>query len=67
MGGAVFAPQMKKRLAALEAGDAAAAKSALNKIVGFAVFDTVLVLVAVLAMVHKWKPSRGFLLRAIPG
>ena len=55
MGGVAFAPQMKKRVAALDAGDPAAAKAALNKIYLFAVIDTLLVVLAVLAMVDKWK------------
>lgn len=55
MGGVVFAPLTKKRLAAFEVGDATGAKAALGKITIAGIFDTVLVLAAVLAMVSKWK------------
>jgi hypothetical protein len=55
LGALVFAPLAKRRLAALESGDTAAAAEALQRIILFAVLDTVLMLVAVLAMVHKWQ------------
>ncbi len=54
MGAAVFAPLSKRRLAALESGDTATAAQLLNRIVMFGALDTVLILLAVLAMVHKW-------------
>lgn len=55
MGGAVFSPLTKKRLAAFESGDETAAKAALSKISLAGAFDTLLVVMAVLAMVSKWK------------
>lgn len=55
MGGAVFGPLAKQRVTALEAGDEPAAASVQRRIMGFAVLDTVLILTAVLAMVHKWQ------------
>ena len=55
MGGAVFAPLTKKRLAGIDAGDEGAAKRALNRVTVAGVFDTALVLMTVLAMVYKWK------------
>jgi hypothetical protein len=54
LGLAVFAPLAQKRLDALEAGDEAAAASAMQRIIPWAVFDTVLVLLTVLAMVDRW-------------
>jgi hypothetical protein len=55
LGAAHFAPRSKARLAALEAGDEAAASRALGAIVPAAYVDTILVLTAVLAMVDKWQ------------
>jgi hypothetical protein len=55
MGGAVFAPLTKKRLAGIDAGDEGAAKAALNRITMAGVFDTALVLLTVLAMIYKWR------------
>ena len=49
-----FTPLARRRLAALEAGDVAAADEALARIMPLALLDTVLVLTAVVAMVHKW-------------
>lgn len=54
MGGLVFNPLARKRLAGLESGDLAAAEAAQARIIPAAVLDTVLVLTAVVAMVHKW-------------
>jgi hypothetical protein len=54
LGVAVFGPLAKQRVAALESGDDATARATVGKIIPFAVLDTVLVLLAVLAMVHKW-------------
>ena len=54
LGVAVFGPLAKQRVAALESGDDATAQATVQKIIPFAVLDTVLVLLAVLAMVHKW-------------
>ncbi len=54
LGVAVFGPLAKQRVAALEAGDEAAAGATVGKIIPFAILDTVLVLLAVVAMVHKW-------------
>ena len=54
LGGAVFGPLAKQRVAALEAGDMETAEKTVGKIIPFAILDTVLVLLAVLAMVHKW-------------
>ena len=55
MGVTVFAPVSRRRIAALEAGDDAAAAATLRTIIPAALFDTALVLLAVLAMVHKWQ------------
>jgi hypothetical protein len=55
MGGAVFAPLTKKRLAGIDAGDEAVAKSTLRRITLAGLFDTALVLTTVLAMVYRWK------------
>ena len=54
MGVAVFGPLAKQRADALESGDEATAQAAVGKIIPFAVLDTALVLLAVLARVHKW-------------
>jgi len=55
LGVAAFAPLAKQRLAALEAGDAPAAAAAQNRIIPLGLLDTVLILTAILAMVHKWQ------------
>jgi hypothetical protein len=49
-----FAPQMERRIQALESGDGPAADAAERRVVSLAVFDTVLVLLTILAMVDKW-------------
>jgi hypothetical protein len=54
LGGLVFAPLARQRLAGLESGDLASAEAAQNRIIPMAVLDTILVLTAVVAMVHKW-------------
>ena len=54
MGGLAFGPLAKKRLAAIEFGDAAGAAAAQSRIIPLAFLDTALVLLAVLAMVAKW-------------
>lgn len=54
MGGLVFAPLSRTRLAALESGDTAKADAAQSRIIPAAILDTILVLTAVVAMVHKW-------------
>lgn len=55
MGGVFFGPLAKRRAAALESGDEAAAAQAQGRIIPLALFDTALVLTAVLAMVDKWQ------------
>ena len=55
LGVGAFAPLAKKRLAALEAGDASAAAAAQSRIIPLGLLDTVLILTAILAMVHKWQ------------
>jgi hypothetical protein len=55
LGGAFFGPLAKRRAAALEAGDPATADRAQARIIPLAVLDTVLILTALLAMVHKWQ------------
>src|SRR5688572_19636410 len=55
MGGVFFGPLAKRRAAALESGDEAAATAAQGRIIPLALLDTVLVLTAVLAMVDKWQ------------
>jgi hypothetical protein len=54
MGVAVFGPLATRRLAALESGESDAAARAQRRIMPVAVLDTALVVLAVLAMVHKW-------------
>jgi hypothetical protein len=54
LGVAAFTPLAKRRLGALEAGDAAGAKEAQSRIIPLALLDTVLVLIAMLAMVDHW-------------
>jgi hypothetical protein len=55
MGVAAFTPLAKQRLTALEAGDEPAAAAAQRRIIPLALLDTLLVLTAILAMVHKWQ------------
>jgi hypothetical protein len=54
LGLTVFAPLADRRATALDAGDEAAAGEAMQKIIPWAVVDTVLVLLTVLAMVDRW-------------
>jgi hypothetical protein len=54
LGGLAFTPLARQRLAGLESGDLASAEAAQSRIIPLAVLDTVLVLTAVVAMVHKW-------------
>jgi hypothetical protein len=54
MGGAFFGPLAKQRLAALEAGDTAAADAAQARIIPLAYVDSALIVLAVLAMIDKW-------------
>ncbi len=54
LGGTVFGPLAHRRADALEAGETAAADAAQRKIIRFAIFDTALILITVLAMVDKW-------------
>lgn len=54
MGGALFGPLAKRRLAGLEGGDRADADAAQSRIMSFALLDTALIALAVLAMVDKW-------------
>lgn len=54
MGVGVFNPLADRRTRALEAGDDPAAARALGRIVPLGMLDTGLILVAILAMVHKW-------------
>ena len=55
MGVAFFEPLARKRAEALEAGDTSGADTAQRRIIPLALLDTALVLIAVLAMVHKWQ------------
>jgi hypothetical protein len=54
LGVAAFTPVMERRVAALESGDQAAAATAQSTVIKLALLDTALVLLAILAMVHKW-------------
>jgi hypothetical protein len=54
LGAAVFGPLAHQRLAGLESGDLAAADAAQARIIPFAILDTGLILLAILAMVDKW-------------
>lgn len=49
-----FGPLAKRRADALESGDIATADAAQARIIPLAVVDTLLVLLAILAMVDKW-------------
>ncbi len=55
MGSTVFARLAERRVIALEGGDVSGAAALLSRTLGFAVVDTLIVLTAVLAMVHKWR------------
>jgi hypothetical protein len=55
LGGAVFSPLQKRRVAAIESGDAATSTSLKARILGFGAFDTALLLLTIVAMVHKWR------------
>ncbi len=55
LGGAVFGPLAKRRIGALESGAESTAASIQSRINLFGILDTLLVLTAVLAMVHRWK------------
>ena len=55
LGGLVFSPLGARRTEALERGDDDDARRVLDRITVFAVFDTLLVLTAVLAMIDKWR------------
>jgi uncharacterized membrane protein len=54
LGAAVFSPLQAKRIAAIESGDTTAARQLMGRIVAFGVFDSALVVLTILAMVHKW-------------
>ncbi len=54
-GAAAFGPWAKRRAAALDAGDKAGADEIQRRVISLAVVDTALVLLAILAMVDKWK------------
>jgi hypothetical protein len=49
-----FGPMAKRRAEALESGDLPTADEAQRRIIPAAVFDTALVLLTILTMVHKW-------------
>jgi hypothetical protein len=49
-----FGPMATKRAEALESGDLATADEAQRRIIPAAIFDTALILLTILAMVHKW-------------
>jgi hypothetical protein len=55
MGIAVFGPLAQRRVAALDSGDRARADAVQRHIIGFALVDTALIVVAIAAMVHKWQ------------
>lgn len=54
MGGMVFGPLAERRANALDAGDTHTADRALSTTLKAAYLDTALVLLALVAMVHKW-------------
>lgn len=54
MGVGVFTPLTRRKLASLEGGDTSTALAVQRRIVGFALLDTALVLLALYAMVDKW-------------
>jgi len=55
MGVLVFESLMTRRIVALDTGEAESAAGLLRRIMQFAVLDTVLVLIALVAMVHRWQ------------
>jgi hypothetical protein len=55
IGGAVLAPLTDQLIKALEGGDITEADRRQRRIVTVGLLDTALILIAVLAMVHKWK------------
>ena len=54
LGGGFFGPKAKARIAALDGGDTTTAAAIQTRIISVAYLDTALVLLAILAMVHKW-------------
>jgi hypothetical protein len=54
LGVLAFAPLARQRLTGLESGDIASADAAQGRIIPLAVLDTVLILMTIVAMVHKW-------------
>lgn len=54
LGGAFFGPVAKRRAEALESGDTSTATATLRRIIPVAWLDTALILLTILAMVHKW-------------
>jgi len=54
MGVFAFGPLAHRRAEALDAGDTVAADAAQARIMPLALFDTLLILLAILAMVDKW-------------
>jgi hypothetical protein len=54
MGIVFFSPLAERRAAALESGDDAGAQAAQSRILPLGLVDTALILVAIVAMVHKW-------------
>jgi hypothetical protein len=55
LGVAAFTPLTQQRLTALESGDTAGAAAALSRILPLAALDSLLLITAALAMVHKWQ------------
>lgn len=55
LGVALFGPVAKRRAAAIEAGDATTAGKTLRTIIPAGVFDSTLIVLAILAMVDKWQ------------
>lgn len=55
LGVAAFGPLAKRRAEALERGDTTTATAAQARIIPFALVDTGLILLAILAMVDKWQ------------
>lgn len=55
MGIAFFEPLARTRAEALESGDVSRADVAQRRIMPLALLDTALIVIAILAMVHKWQ------------